>query len=217
MRNHRALRRERLGLSQRAVGSLVGTSQSQISRIERGRDPGCVDLIERVDAVLAAEETRRGLPPIKPPRDHRLFERRKRLGLNRAQLGELFLPVVSAAALECTVEMIESGQGSADKVQAMRRAIVWQETAPRRVREERRREAGRIAFQRSLWAALPDHPAVRALKAAMLDRCLDLMHIGSGEECDAIAEFLPEPDVGAMFEQWERETTPDTADAPVEA
>jgi hypothetical protein len=98
-----------------------------------------------------------------------------------------------------TLERLEAEVANTDQIDAAHAA--WLKA-----------ENERVAFQRSLWAALPEAlPAVRAPKAAMLDRCLDLMTNNSGEECDALAEFLPEVDVEAMFAQWEREVFPEAA------
>lgn len=151
-------------------------------------------------------------------RCYRLRQRRERQGMTQLELGQLVDSRLRWPAQWLgMLERVDAGEAvphsySADRIQAVRRTLLDLETSKRHRREELRREGERVAFQRSLWAALPDHPAIRALKAAMLDRCLDLMHEGSGEECDAIAEFLPDADVERMFDQWEREVAQATAE-----
>lgn len=131
----------------------------------------------------------------------KLKARRLRLGLTQQAVAE-------AAGIRPPypgyVSTIENGKPQACKAHIP--AVYYALAEPILRRWRLRADERRIRFQRSLWAALPDHPAVRALKAAMLDRCLDLMHEGDGTECDAIAEFLPEADVERMFARWEGET-----------
>lgn len=208
-------RRERLGMTQEAIGEKLGWSsaQSHVSAIERDQQAPA-HRVAAISDFLAAEEQARGLEPLRLPRNHHLAERRKKLGLTQHQLAELAgFPVGDHGAY--FIGRAENGDET--QVHAIRRTLVWLESAKRRAREERRCEERRIEFQRSLWAELPDHPAIRALKTAMLDRCLDLMHQGRGEETDAIAEFLPGDDVQAMFDQWERESNPQTEPATIEA
>lgn len=211
MGRHIRDRRQRLGLKQHELGLLAGwttSGQSNVSAVETNH--ASHDAEAKVIAALDAAEAERGLPPLRPPRDHRLAARRQKLKLTHGELGELAgFPVGAQGAYQ--VSQAERGRGPDADAMAIRRALVWEESKARRAREDLRRESRRIAFQRSLWAALPDHPAVRALKAAMLDRCQDLMHAGNGRECDALAEFLPDGDVEAMFERWWAESFPDEA------
>lgn len=60
----------------------------------------------------------------------------------------------------------------------------------------------RLARQEAIWAAVPESPEKDALKTAMLDRAYDLMCESSGEEADALCEFLPRADVIAMLDRW---------------
>lgn len=64
----------------------------------------------------------------------------------------------------------------------------------------------RIERQRTLFAMLPSGNAADRLKAAMLQRCYDLMWDGDGLACDALAEFLPSAEVEKMFEAWEQDS-----------
>lgn len=66
-------------------------------------------------------------------------------------------------------------------------------------------EQQRIERQCTVFAMLPDMGAVDRLKAAMLQRCYDLMWNGDPLACDALAEFLPERDVERMFNAWEQD------------
>lgn len=70
----------------------------------------------------------------------------------------------------------------------------------------------RIERQRTLFAMVPDTHALGRLKDAMLQRAYDLMWDGDCTATDAIAEFLPSADVTRMFEAWERDQDPKTAD-----
>jgi transcriptional regulator with XRE-family HTH domain len=186
-------RRQAMGLSQYQVAEAGGLYQSSVSKVERG--VASAGEKQRVEAALTALERERGFTAPRR-RDHHLSERRKALGLTVSDVAERAFYRVGCEHL---VRMVENGVGSADEIRAVRRAIVFEEAAPRRRREERRQEDARIARQRALWAALPASPEKAALEAAMLDRCLDLMHWGNGEETDALAEWLPEAGVEQMF------------------
>lgn len=83
-----------------------------------------------------------------------------------------------------------------------RRAV--KETAHERREREARWEANeaRIAGQRALFVALPASDATEALKAAMMDRAWMLIDSGCCEEADAILEFLPEPDIVRLLDEY---------------
>jgi hypothetical protein len=145
-------------------------------------------------------------------RNFRLRERRKALGLTQMQLAALRFPwrIHQAAVSRAEAHPAENPGDVAN----LRRAIVLLELDRRAERLNAARrwlddERARVARQEALWAALPDSPAKAALQEAMLERCLDLMHVGRGEECDAIAEWLPPAEVRRMFDRWEIETQAD--------
>ena len=190
------VRRAALGITQAALGLRAGFAQSEVSRAERGIASASV--VDRVCEMLADLERKRG---IRPPRDHRLQQRRLALGLSISDLSERAFFRVGC---ERRLTKVEAGIGDPADVAVVRRALVFEESEPRRRREDLRRERARIARQRMLWDALPLSPEKAALERAMLDRCFDLMCAHNGSETDAIAEWLPEERVGEMFEQWER-------------
>lgn len=137
-------------------------------------------------------------------RNLRLRERRQRLGKTQREIANL-------AGLRYAeyVSNAEYGIGPAENIEAIRRAIVNLESAPRYIRESRRRQKqavaameARIAAQRALWAAVPASPEKAALQAAMLARITDLMDQGEGEAADAIAEFLPADEATAVLDAW---------------
>ena len=138
---------------------------------------------------------------------HRIRHRRERLGLTQEQLGVMAgfrnpQPGVSQA------ERSDDRGNETATVLACAKALKyerWSRLAKRRAREHLRREAARIDFQRFLWTMIPASPEKAMAEAAMIERAFDLMCEGFGEECDAIAEWLPEPAVDAMFARWERD------------
>lgn len=197
-------RRMALGLSQREVGEIAGgMTQPLVSQVERGAAYPIA--VSRVAAALTKIEIERG---VTPPRDFRLRARRLALRLSEDDLAEraffrpMFGPVVRRA---------EIGQGRPAEIRAIRRALIWEESASRRRREELRRDRARVALQESLFACLQDHPKFDELVSAMLDRCRDLMHDGRWAECDALSEWLPADRVRAMFERWSIEDSADRA------
>jgi hypothetical protein len=63
-------------------------------------------------------------------------------------------------------------------------------------------ERRRIGRQRTLFTMLPQYSVVDRLKEAMLQRAYDLLCDGTGEEADAILEFVPEKDAMALLDAW---------------
>ncbi|MBS0369053.1 MAG: helix-turn-helix transcriptional regulator [Proteobacteria bacterium] len=196
-------RRLALGLSQREVGDIAGMAQGIVSNVELGRSAAGPAAVARVAAALAKIEAERGA---RPARDFRLRERRRALRLSDDEMGELAFFRPGFGAL---VRRAEIGLGRPEEVRAIRRALIWEESAPRRAREELRRQNERIALQRAIFSELRDHPKFQDVVDVMLSRCLELMHDGDGSECDAIAEWLPEDGVGAMFDRWWLEQSAD--------
>jgi transcriptional regulator with XRE-family HTH domain len=154
-------------------------------------------------------------------RCHRIRQRRERLGLSQGAMAD-------AAGLKHQTyvglaERWDAGQPAAihpetaaNHVKRIRRALVERESASRREREHARRaaayaraEIARIEHQRALWAAVPESPEKAALERAMIERAVDLMHENSGEEADALFEFLPERRVEAELVEWWVETFPE--------
>lgn len=142
-------------------------------------------------------------------RDHqtggglRLRERRLSLGLSQAALGHhIGMQQVQVSQAELHPREFPRAVERLDEL------LVRLGSDPRRdawLEEERQR----IARQEAVFAAVPPSLALDMLVTAMLERCLELMHQGRGEACDAIAEWLPEPAVRAMFDRWEAECLAD--------
>lgn len=104
------------------------------------------------------------------------------------------------------VSRAEYGKGSPGVVAALNE--YWWKVDREAEAATMQQEAERVAYQESLWNAVPDGPEKAALKAAMLQRAYDLMNEGDGTQTDAICDFLPKADVLAMFDQWERDSFP---------
>lgn len=137
-------------------------------------------------------------------RNHRLRERRQRLGMSQGQIA-------AAAGLRyayyVSVAEVHGHLHYGDRVRRALIDIELQRRVKRKLAAHKQSwlasERARVARQEALWAALPTSPEKIALQAAMLDRCIDLMDAGDGEACDAIAEWLPPNAVQAMFDHWE--------------
>lgn len=203
-----AIRRRRLDMTQAELGRLVGLYASSISLAEKHDGPSSGlsrGSFDRIVETVRQLELDSGRPPL---RDYRIRERRERLGLALSDMAEraFFHP-----GQEHRLVRVERGEGAADDLATVRRALIWEESAPRRKREEARKDAARIARQETLFAGAlrPSDANAQALMAAMLERCLVLMHEGRGEECDAIAEWLPRDRVEQMFAQWSVESSAD--------
>lgn len=137
---------------------------------------------------------------------YRLRARRLWLGLSQAEVArQTGLPPIYISMAECGKRM------PAHRVRKVREEYAWLERAKlRRLREQREFDR-----HQALAAVLPDCPEVRAFRAAMLDRAWQHLNDGSGEECDAVLEFVPEADARALLDEYFYED--DNAPNPPEA
>lgn len=141
-----------------------------------------------------------------PLRPGHLRVARERLGLSQSEVAYR-AKMRSGQSGVSAVEHGKSPGREADVLKVLLAAI--DETRAERFMERHRlwqlaEDQARIARQEAVWNALPESPEKSALLDAMIDRCFDLMCIGHGGECDAIAEWLPPDRVRAMFDAWER-------------
>lgn len=145
------------------------------------------------------------------PRIGHLRATRLRLGLSQRQVGE------RVGLLQTYVSDGELGKSQMHARSVMHSLMLF--VGDLRIERwlEPRRTASlvadqeRVKDQERIWEAVPESPEKNALEDAMIDRCFDLMCEGKGEECDAIAEWLPNDRVQAMFAAWERWNAGDDA------
>lgn len=140
-------------------------------------------------------------------RNHRLRERRERLGLSQAEIARrsgiagFFQASVSAA------EIAPASHPTHVHRYRITLVKIWREARDAKRMEAieadlDRAEAERLAKQRSIWDALPDCPEKAALQAAMIERAIDMLDSGCGEGFDALVEFLPDQPVIEAADAW---------------
>jgi nitric oxide reductase activation protein len=117
--------------------------------------------------------------------------------MNSRSRSHLFLVAAARLKQEHANPKVIEDLLAAAKQEASRRA----EGRDHSIDEDRR-----IERQRTLFNMLPSCGATDRLKAAMLQRCYDLMWDGDAQACDALAEFLPSADVEKMFSAWDKDS-----------
>lgn len=116
-------------------------------------------------------------------RNYRLRERREKLGVSQEIIGHL--ASFPARNAQSYVSVVERGLCKNPKrYDAVRRALVWLESEGRRVREWKRLDD--VEARAALVAAFNTHYAV------VVDRLVDLLLEGRGEEFDDLAKIVPE-------------------------
>lgn len=120
-------------------------------------------------------------------RNHRLRERRLQLGVSQYELGCLAgFPPASAQRRVSSIERNDrTGHGPAS-VRAVRSALVYLETEPRRRRAEARQEQADVEETERAIVAQPMD------EARIVTRMVDLLFNGRGEDFDALAARVSE-------------------------
>lgn len=139
-------------------------------------------------------------------RNHRLRERRLRLGASQYLVGCLagFVPH-NAQAATSAAERTDAGPNrwcGAERIRAVRAALVYLELQPRRLRAEARQEALDVAQTEAAIAATPMD------EARIVTRLVDLLFDGRGEDFDALAARVPEQLAELAGEQISRRFAP---------
>lgn len=132
-------------------------------------------------------------------RDHRLRKRRGALGLTQSQIGR------SVGLHQTSVSVVERGGGDASLVRKVRRAIVLAERAAGLAGRRPRLDPppnDPTKVTRALAGKIPASKEADALFDAMANRIWALWDGGKFEEGDFILEFLPEPMVDQLLEEF---------------
>lgn len=134
------------------------------------------------------------------PRDHRLRERRLKLGLTQREVGELAGILRWPANI---VGLIERGQRE-DWNHLVRRALIYREQSARRLRAWERQEVTDLV---ALAHALESDPETDR-DAVIVDRLVDLLHSGRTDDFDALAAIVGEALARVAGDRYLDECTP---------